>query len=75
MATRHRSSGLWAGVAFGGLAFWLIRRHSRQGRQAMESARDTSDSWLPDDVLDLPPDSNVLGNDDVMAEIFDRPRR
>lgn len=63
-----------AGVALGGLALWLIRRHSHQVEAATESARPSSDSWLPDDVLDVPPDSELGSQDEVLAEIFDRPR-
>jgi len=65
--THLRSGGLLAGVALGGLALWLVRRH----HGATESTRDPADSWLPNDILDLPPDPK-LGSDAALAEIFDR---
>jgi hypothetical protein len=79
MPRKFRSTGgVLAGVALGGLALWLIRRrsdHREEHSQApIEALRPSSDSWLPDDVLDLPSDSHVAGGDDVLAEIFDRPR-
>jgi hypothetical protein len=77
MMTRKQlgSGGVLAGVALGGVAFWLIRRARRDG-QATEPARSRSspDSWLPDDILDVPADSSVLRGDALLADIFDRPR-
>lgn len=78
MPRRYRGSGgLLAGVALVGVTLWLIRRRSEHGQEASDPVRSTSspDSWLPDDVLDLPAESSLARNDDVLAEIFDRPRR
>ncbi len=76
MTRKHLGSGgVLASVALGSVAFWLIQR-ARRGRHAIEAARSRSspDSWLPDDILDVPPDSSVLKGDALLADIFDRPR-
>ena len=62
--------GLLAGVALGGVALWLARRH-HDATEATEPTRGSADSWLPDDILDSPPDPK-LGTDAALAEIFDR---
>jgi hypothetical protein len=89
MTKRHRSSGviaglILAGTALGGLTLLLVRRQGEQGRQPTEFEGAWRDSWLPDDVLDLPiassaPASDGAGikgtnPDDDLADIFDRPR-
>ena len=55
------------------LVYWALKSAKRNSLPAPRPARP--DSWLPDDVLDLPADTGIARNDDVLAEIFDRPRR
>ena len=90
MTKRHRSPGVIAGLilvgtALGGLTLLLARRQSEQGAEpTLEGSDSSRDSWLPDDVLDLPTASGTpatdragvehLSRDDDLADIFDRPR-
>lgn len=89
MTKRHRSSGvlvglILAGTALGGLTLLLVRRQGEQGEKPKELEDSARDSWLPDDVLDLPNASGApatdgadvehTSRDDDLADIFDRPR-
>ncbi|HEX2875116.1 MAG TPA: hypothetical protein VHP33_27885 [Polyangiaceae bacterium] len=89
MTKSHRSAGvivslLLAGTALGGLTLFLVRRRGEQGEKPTELEDSWRDSWLTDDVLDLPtassaPATNGAGEadtsrDDDLADIFDRPR-
>lgn len=89
MTNRHRNSGviaglILAGTALGGLTLLLARRQGEQGGKPTELEDSWRDSWLPDDVLDLPttfsaPPSDgaraeSTSRDDDLADIFDRPR-
>lgn len=91
MTRRHRNARaaaglILAGTALGGLTLWLVRRQGEPGAKLTElQGPDSSpDSWLPDDVLDLPSDSSApvsdrasdgdTNDDDELADIFDRPR-
>lgn len=67
MQKRYRNSGAlvglaFAGLALSGLALWLIRRQPEQAPKPAElaSSRSWADSWLPEDALDLPPDSGAF---------------
>jgi hypothetical protein len=89
MTKTHRSSGviaglILAGTALGGLTLLLVRRQREQGQKPAELEDSSRDSWLPDDVLDLPTVSSApmsdrahekgTSRDDDLADIFDRPR-
>jgi hypothetical protein len=91
MTTRHRSSGaivslILAGTALGGVTLWFARRQGKRAAKPteLEGPESSRDSWLPDDVLDLPAASDAFASDaaggedtsrdDDMADIFDRPR-
>lgn len=90
MSKRHHGSGavtvLILAGAVAGLTLWLVRRQGEQGAKPteLEGSDVGPDSWLPDDVLDLPIASSAFASngaaeeeassDDRLAEIFDRPR-
>ena len=89
MTKRHRNSGviaglILAGTAVGGLTLLLARRQGQQRGKPTEFQDSWRDSWLPDDVLDLPTTSSAPASggareertrrDDDLADIFDRPR-
>jgi hypothetical protein len=89
MTKRHRNSGvvvglILAGTAVGGLTLWLARRQGQRGGKPTELQDSWRDSWLPNDVLDLPTASSApasdaareerTSRDDDLADIFDRPR-
>lgn len=92
MAKKYRSRGalvgaLFAGVTLGGLSLWAMRRRSARSGSTTDLAGCDSDrdSWLPEDVLDLPRAPSVFQLDNArdesnpddasLAEIFDRPLR